>query len=244
MKGKRPRQTKHADCFTSDTPLSSVSVPPVFPFDKTIVTMNSVSLTIISTSSIIVDDCETSIIRATSPIIFVPQITIPLPHTIIAATATLIVGSPRTISEPPIIISVTETVISVGPQIAANQRVPDGSHEIIISPTEIIIGGAETIISVLYIIISPTKAIISKGILVIDGPSTIIFGPDSIIYIHEAIISVLETITSATEIDFSKAEMIAPAFLTSFLVAGVIISALEKTASAVPAQSDQSLSDR
>src|SRR2546422_11630204 len=95
MKGKRPRQTKHADCFTSDTPLSSVSVPLVFPFDKTIVAINSVSLTIISTSSIIVDDCETSIsipstiksindsifsvtemiIRATSPIIFVPQIT-------------------------------------------------------------------------------------------------------------------------------------------------------------------------
>src|SRR5437867_1746796 len=61
MKGKRPRQTKHADCFTSDTPLSSVSVPPVFPFDMTIVTINSVSLTIISTSSLIVDDCETSI---------------------------------------------------------------------------------------------------------------------------------------------------------------------------------------
>src|SRR5206468_8817119 len=39
MKGKRPRQTKHVECFTSDTPLSSVSVPPVFPFDKTIVTI-------------------------------------------------------------------------------------------------------------------------------------------------------------------------------------------------------------
>ena len=54
--------------------------------------------------------------------------------------------------------------------------------------------------------------------------------------------SALETLISATEIDFSKAEMIVSAFLTSFLVAEVIISALEKTASAVPAQSDRSLS--
>src|SRR5207249_2889599 len=143
MKGSRPRQTKHVDCFTSDTPLSSVSVPPVFPFDKTNVTINSVSLTIISTSSILVDHCE--------------------------------------------------TIISVEPQIAANQLVPDGSDEIIISAREIIICGAETIMSVLHIIISQTKAIISKRILVIDGPSTIICGPDSIIYIHEAIMSVLET---------------------------------------------------
>src|SRR3989442_805923 len=51
-------------------------------------------------------------------------------------------------------ISVTETVVSVEHQIAANQRVPDASHEIIISATEIIICAAETILSVLQIIIS------------------------------------------------------------------------------------------
>jgi len=38
--------------------------------------------------------------------------------------------------------------------------------------------------------------------------------------------------------------MIVSAFLTSFLVAEVIISALEKTASAVPAQSDRRSAQR
>src|SRR5439155_20221394 len=59
------------------------------------------------------------------------------------------------------------------------------------------------------------------------------------------IVRTTRSITAARyKIDFSKAEMTVSAFLMSFLVAEVIISALEKTASAVPAQSDQSLSDR
>ena len=46
---------------------------------------------------------------------------------------------------------------------------------------------------------------------------------------------VVATITCTTEMDFSKAETIISAFLTSFLAAEVIISAAKKTASAAPA---------
>src|SRR5204863_91007 len=94
----------------------------------------------------------------------------------------------------------------------------------IISTSSLIVDHCETVISVSQIIISETKAIISGRILVIDGPSTIISGPDSIIYIHEAIMCVVATITCTTEMDFSKAETIISAFLTSFLAAEVIIS--------------------
>ena len=36
MKGKTTIQAKHADCFTSDTPVLPASFLPVFPFTKTI----------------------------------------------------------------------------------------------------------------------------------------------------------------------------------------------------------------
>src|SRR5881396_2406844 len=160
MKGKTTNQTKHADCFTSDTPVSAASIPPVFPFDRTIVPINSVSLTIISISSAIVDDCETSIsissainsvndsvfsapgtiIRAASAIIVMLQRTISQPHTIIDATPAIIFSSQIIVSEVQIIISALETVISGDHQTPANQGVPDGSQEITISVPETIIG--------------------------------------------------------------------------------------------------------
>src|SRR6266581_7548363 len=171
MKGKTTNQTKHADCFTSDTAVSAPSIPPVFPFDRTVVPINSVSLTIISISSAIVDDCETSIsissainsvndsvfsasgtiIRATSAIIVLLQRTISLPDAIIDATPAIIFGSQIIVSEMPIIIFTTETLISGDHQTPANQGVPDGSNEITISVPETIMGRAEKIIAILQI---------------------------------------------------------------------------------------------
>src|SRR5947207_1780954 len=61
MKGKTTTQTKPADSFTSNTTGSPASFPPVFPFDEIVVgflTINSASLSILSTSSAIVDECE------------------------------------------------------------------------------------------------------------------------------------------------------------------------------------------
>jgi len=111
--------------------VSVLMVLSVFPFDRTVVTINSTSLTIIPTSSVMVDDCETSIsvwsainsvnvliffatqpnIRATSAIIVVLQRTISLPHTIIDPTPAIVFASQMTVSEVQITISVTETVI-------------------------------------------------------------------------------------------------------------------------------------
>src|SRR5213594_1323331 len=86
----------------------------VFLFNQTAVTINSVSLTIIFASSVIVADGGTvisipqainlmnapifsitpTIIDRTSPIIFIWQTAISLPHMIIDGTATIISGSP------------------------------------------------------------------------------------------------------------------------------------------------------
>src|SRR5437879_5243381 len=153
MKGRTTNPTQHADCFSSDTTLSPASSPPVFPFAETVVTTDSVSSTIISTSSVIVAGCEKSISihsvinpvndsifsaaetinRATPAIIFVLQRTIPLPTTVVDATPTIIGRSQVTISEAQAIIFVTETVISSAHQDSANQGIPDGSREISIS---------------------------------------------------------------------------------------------------------------
>src|SRR6266550_3752356 len=152
MKAKTTNQTKHADCFTSDTPVWAASIPPVFPFDRTVVPINCVSLTIISMSSAIVDDCETSI----------------------SISPAIIFGLQIIVSEVQIIVSAIETVISSDHQTTSNQGVPDGSQEITISVPETIIGGAEAIIFILQIRISKRKAIISERIVVIDGLYTII----------------------------------------------------------------------
>src|SRR2546427_9338539 len=133
MTGKTIGQTQHADRFSSDPPFSRASVLPVFPFKQTVVAINSVSLTIIFASSVIVADGGTvisipqainlmnapifsitpTIIDRTFPIIFMRQTAISLPHMIIDETATIISGSE-------IIISVTEMIISGTPQVIAN----------------------------------------------------------------------------------------------------------------------------
>src|SRR5438093_5513236 len=255
MKGKTINQTQHADWLTSDTRVSAASIPPLFPFDRTVVSINCVSLTIISMSSAIVDDGETSIsispainsvndsvfsasgtiIRATSAIIVLLQRTISLPDSIINATPAFIFGSQIIVSKMPIIIFTTETLISGDHQTPANQGVTDGSNEITISVPETIIGRAETIWSILQIRISKRKAIISERIVVIDGlnmiiagPDSIISRPDSIIYIQEAMMSIAETKISTTQTDFPKGDTVISAFPMSFLAAEVIISASRK----------------
>src|SRR5213592_3909615 len=153
MKGKTINQTQHADWLTSDTRVSAASIPPLFPFDRTVVSINCVSLTIISMSSAIVDDGETSI--SISPAInSVNDSVFSASGTIIRATPAIIFGSQIIVSEMPIIIFTTETLISGDHQTPANQGVPDGSNEITISVPETIIGRAETIRSILQIRIS------------------------------------------------------------------------------------------
>src|SRR5207249_4409857 len=60
MKGKMTNQAKNADC-SHQTHLFRLPRSSRDPFDETVVTINSVSLTIISTSSAIVTGCERSI---------------------------------------------------------------------------------------------------------------------------------------------------------------------------------------
>src|SRR2546427_1244993 len=126
--GKNDRANPTRDRFSSDPPFSRASFLPVFPFNQTVVMINSVSLTIIFASSIIVADGGTvisipqainlmnaptfaitqTIIHRTSPVIFMRQTAISLPHMINDGTATIISGSQIIIFEAEIIISVTE----------------------------------------------------------------------------------------------------------------------------------------
>src|SRR2546422_4273502 len=131
-------------------PVSAASFPAVFPFDRTVVTINSVSLPIISTSSAIIDGCVTSI-SISSAINSVNDSIFSATQTIIHAPSTIIVGSQIIVFEAQIIISVTETAISGGHQNPANQPVPDGSGEIFICGSETIIGGAQPIIFLFHI---------------------------------------------------------------------------------------------
>src|SRR2546428_13198686 len=113
----------------------------VFVFNQTVVTINWVSLTIILAPSVIVADGGTvisipqainlmnapifsitpTIIDRTSPIIFMRQTAISLPHMILNGTATIISGSQIIIFEAEIIISVTEMIISSTRQVPANE---------------------------------------------------------------------------------------------------------------------------
>ena len=233
MKGKTTIQTKPADSFTSNTPGLPASFPPVFPFEI-IVTINSSPFAIISTSTAIVDDCERSI--------SIPWAIKGVNESIISAIETIIPGTPAITSRTQIvvcemqtIVSITETLISGDPQDPANDRVPDGSPEMIISELETTVCRADAIISALQISISEAKAVIFERVLAIDGTYTVISGPHSIIYIRARTISVVATVIPATEIDLSDADTIISAFFTSFFAAQLVISAAEKTAGAVPA---------
>src|SRR5207247_7340793 len=134
-------------------PMLAPSLPPVLPLHRAVVPTNCVSLTFISMSSAIVDDCETSISispainsvndsvfsasgtinRAASAIIVMLQRTISPPHTIIGATPAIIFGLQIIVSEVQIIISAMETVISSDYQTRSNQGVPDSSKALTIS---------------------------------------------------------------------------------------------------------------
>src|SRR5213594_1009728 len=103
MKEKTAIQTKHADCFRSDTPGSPASFLPVFPFNGTIVgiaAINSVCAEVNSTSTLIVDECERtiSILKAINA----------LNDSIFSTTETIIGGTLPIISGAHIVISGTE----------------------------------------------------------------------------------------------------------------------------------------
>src|SRR5438093_8303920 len=129
MTGKTIGQTQHADRFSSDPPFSRASFLPVFPFNQTVVTINSVSLTIIFASSVIVADGGTvisihqainlmnapifsitpTIIDRTSPIIFSKRVlAIDGPYTIMSGPDSIIHTQEAVISAVETIISATE----------------------------------------------------------------------------------------------------------------------------------------
>ena len=119
MTGKTIGQTQHADRFSSDPPFSRASFLPVFPFNQTVVTINSVSLTVIFASSVIVADGGTviSIPQATNlmnaPIFSITPTIIDRTSPIIFSKRVLAIDGPYTImSGPDSIIHTQEAVIS------------------------------------------------------------------------------------------------------------------------------------
>src|SRR5438093_4722228 len=129
MTGKTIGQTQHADRFASDPPFSRASFLPVFPFNQTVVRINSVSLTIIFASAVIVADGGTvisipqainlmnapifsitpTIIDRTSPIIFSKRVlAIDGPYTIMSGPDSIIHTQEAVISAVETIISATE----------------------------------------------------------------------------------------------------------------------------------------
>src|SRR5437667_12749118 len=114
------------------------------------------------------------------------------------------------------IVSIVETVISGDPQNSANDRVADGSAEIIISELETTVSRAEAVVSVLQITVSEAMTGIAERVFVTDGPYTVVPGPQSGIYIYKAALSVVETIVSSTEIDVCEADTCVSALRTSY----------------------------
>src|SRR5437867_1751005 len=158
MKGKTTNPTKHAHCATSGTPFLPACFLPLFAFNVIIVRMaaiNSVCVAVNSTSSLMVDECETSI--------FIPDAINSVNDSIFSTTETILDGTPTITSGAQIVVSGMEIIISAmeiiisGPETIicgttrnqTNERVPDRSSEIIICELETVICRAETIICVL-----------------------------------------------------------------------------------------------
>src|SRR6266566_2942024 len=179
MEGKTTNQTQHADCFTSDTPVSAPSIPPVFPFDRTVVPINSVSLTIISMSSAnnSVNDSVFSVpgtsIRAASAIIVMLQRTISQPHTIIDATPAIIFSSQIIVFEVQIRISKRKAISS------ERIAVIGGLHMIIDGPDSIIYI-REAMMSIVDTTISTAQTDFPKGDTVISTLPTSFFAAEVI----------------------------------------------------------------
>jgi|SRR2546426_3611652 len=156
MKGKTTNPTKHADCSTSDTPGSPASFLPAFPFNVIIVgiaAINGVCVAVNSTSSVIVDECETNI--------SIPEAIKDVNDSIFSTTETIIDGAPAIIPGAQIVLSGTEIIISGRETIMCgttqnqtSERIPDGSSEIIICDLETVICASETIICAWPILIS------------------------------------------------------------------------------------------
>ena len=230
-KGKTTMQTKHADPFKSNTPGSPASFPPVFPFNEIVVgfvTINSASLSILSTSSAIVDECEGCVFTL-SAITAINESILSAMETIASGTAVVASGAQIIVSDMQTIVSIVETVISGDPQNSANDRVADGSAEIIISELETTVSRAEAVVSVLQITVSEAMTVIAERVFVTDGSYTVVPGPQSVIYMYNAALSVVGTIISETEISLSKAEAIISAVFRSFCRPQIVICTAEKT---------------
>src|SRR2546428_821504 len=139
MTGKTIGQTQHADRFSSDPPFLRDSFLPVFPFNQAVVTINSVSLTIIFASSVIVAEGGT--------VISIPQAINLVNAPIFSITQTIIDRTSPIMSGPDSIIHTQEAVIS--------------TVETIISATEMDFFKADAINSVVDTTIPATHTIIS-----------------------------------------------------------------------------------
>src|SRR5437762_4135494 len=178
MKGKTTIQTKLADSFTSNTPGSPASFPPVFPFDEIVVgfvTINSASLSILSTSSAIVDECEGCVFTL-SAITAINESILSAMETIASGTAVVASGAQIIVSAMQTIVSIVETVISGDPQNSANDRVAYGSAEIIISEWETTVARAEAVVSFLQITLSEAMTVIAERVFVSAGSYPVVFG--------------------------------------------------------------------
>src|SRR5436190_19711031 len=111
MTGKTIGQTQRADRFSSDPPFSRASFLPVFPFNQTVVTINSVSLTIIFASSVIVADGGT-VISIPQAINLVNAPIFSITQTIIDRTSPIMSGPDSIIHTQEAVISAVETIIS------------------------------------------------------------------------------------------------------------------------------------
>src|SRR5438094_4756858 len=115
MQGKTTIQTKPADSFTSNTTGSPASFPPVFPFDEIIVgfvTINPASLSILSTSSAIVDVCEGCVFTL-SAITAINESILSAMETIASGTAVVASGTALIASCAQIIVCDMQTIVSI-----------------------------------------------------------------------------------------------------------------------------------
>src|SRR5437867_3709585 len=106
MKGKTTNPTKHAHCATSGTPFLPACFLPLFAFNVIIVRMaaiNSVCVAVNSTSSLMVDECETSIL--------IPDAINSVNDSIFSTTETILDGTPTITSGAQIVVSGMETII-------------------------------------------------------------------------------------------------------------------------------------
>src|SRR5438874_153580 len=137
MKGKTTIQGKHADCFTSDTPVLPASFLPVFPFTKTIYSrlsaifhesnpgvcaaskIKSANETVFSATHMTFDETLT--------IFFVTENIVVETEMIVSGSATFMSGSGKIVFVSEKIFSGTKKIFSDTLPDSRNQRVASGA---------------------------------------------------------------------------------------------------------------------